>query len=599
MAASSSTSVSSPASESTETGTRIEPSTFGFELELIIAFQGPQLVDIIEKYDIPVHINDKGVPFVKDLTTDQHEGLLTTLNTQRTEDSHACRDEYPSWGVSAPQSDQDPYISMVQREKMSLAAGESGSHLRRHMAEHLLIVRDAITTQHRAAPIDVRAYLTPGEAVQLPNAHSNDFLRCQSTDFSRWTLTNDHTLMGSLKSQLLAALPNKINESNINDWDSASVELISPVFRLSDQQGYAMKELGDYLSAIKDSQTTDILTSKWAGMHVHIGFNIKTPEQLNENVPFFQHLVYILLRNEDMISQCFPRKCSGIESKEPEVEPENEQGQAQVPSALSEEQREARIAELEKEIAALDESDELRNTLQCRIYNLQDGLDERAGESEDEPEPELSEQELAQQRHLANEARVLKAEAAYKGHHSIDGNIRYVASTLGHKHTLTNPLPTNTLAATIFHKTQSFTDLINLIQRPKDTNNPYGERFRGYMYNFANLYNIALGTRVEETWKVPKPTVEFRQHECTVDAEEVGRWVRFTESVCRKAGEMATLETGGKEEEGEYAENEAGKYGDKGSGSMREYCAWLGLGGEDGEYWQERWERNCGDRPEE
>jgi hypothetical protein len=440
--------------------------------------------------------------------------------------------------------------------------------------------------------------------------------------------------MGSLKSQLLDTLPTKINTKNINTWDSAGVELISPILQLSHKKE-AVGVLGNYLQALTNSPNHDILKSKWAGMHVHIGLNISTAAELDANIKFFQHLIYILVSVEDLITECFPHKCSGLppttasepisnSSNNSEEEPETEFDRVLkqiedleiAPESETEQEREARNAKL-------DELDALLQTLPSPYDESSETSTDDATNTTTSTSPPTASTEKAvpesQTAEEVNESLVLAAEASYTGYNSIYSNKRYFLSQIANNTftttTAENTNTTNTTAQAIFSPTHTFTSLIDLYQSPlhfhatstKSTSTTQStkptECFRGHMYNFANLYNIALGKDGSETWKVPKPTVEFRQHECSIDVGEVERWVILCEGLVKKAGVMAAQvdEEGreGKEEGKEgYWEKEVGKYEDGWmDGGMRGLCRWLGLDEDDGDYWEERWERWRGDRP--
>ena len=94
--------------------------------------------------------------------------------------------------------------------------------------------------------------------------------------------------------------------------------------------------------------------------------------------------------------------------------------------------------------------------------------------------------------------------------------------------------------------------------------------------------------------KEGKPTVEFRQHECTIDAEVVGRWVGFLSQITKKAERMAAAEAtaedvgdaGRKGVDGGMAHERIGR-----KESISDLCEWIGLGDEDRGYWVERGER--------
>jgi hypothetical protein len=142
------------------------------------------------------------------------------------------------------------------------------------------MAQDLLSTQN--LPAEVRVVVRTSDQDQdipltNPISDQQNYLLSNSADYTKWKLTNDHTLNGNLKSQRQSKLPHKINATNIDNWDSHGIGLISPVFSLAKQQS-ALTTLNKYLSTLLVSSDSDIsaLTSIWAGIHVHLGFNART-----------------------------------------------------------------------------------------------------------------------------------------------------------------------------------------------------------------------------------------------------------------------------------------------------------------------------------
>jgi hypothetical protein len=127
------------------------------------------------------------------------------------------------------------------------------------------------------------------------------------------------------------------------------------------------------------------------------------------------------------------------------------------------------------------------------------------------------------------------------------------------------------------------------------------------MYNFANLWALAKG---ETPWKPIKPTIEFRQHACTLDVEVVRHWVTLLEAIVKVAAKKAAQSTQHNnltalDPTRSFAEREASKYPVLSSSSlpwpcetMNDFCVrFLGLDDEEGYYWQARYEQFKDDRP--
>ena len=500
--------------------------TFGLELELNIAFTEQELVDSLKAYNV----NYTGIQKTHSGTS--HSDLLAAEDY-----SKSCRSQYPSWAVAMPMDDKDPYTNpMLTSSTHNTLSRETGQLVRHrgYISEPLLMAQ-RVMQRHDLNP-EVKAVIRNLTANQpemklAGSQNESDCLLARSADYSNWTLTNDHTLIGNLKSQLLSELPTKIGTSNIDSWDSHGIELISPIFELSNKRA-SIEELSRHLSSLRSSKSIDILASTWAGLHVHIGFSATKPSDLD--LKTLQNLAYILLTNEDLITSLFPSHCSGIQpetSSEPE-EPEDPY------AGLSEEEFEAAWA---RDQALLEEAEATSDS----------SADSFASTTPTEQDLEA-----------LNEAQVIKAEASFTNHQNKLSNARHLAGTLGKTH----PVSADDVATAVF-STTTIEELVHLLQKPKVANKLEGDVYRGYMYNFSNLYDFV------RTGK-GKPTVEFRQHECCIDAENVGKWVNFTHATVKMAEQMSRTP--------EYMPSPR---------TVDELTQWLGLDEEDRRYWAERHER--------
>jgi hypothetical protein len=90
----------------------------------------------------------------------------------------------------------------------------------------------------------------------------------------------------------------------------------------------------------------------------------------------------------------------------------------------------------------------------------------------------------------------------------------------------------------------------------------YHSTNRGYFVNWGNLSNYRFG----ETEDTPiKPTIEFRQHACSLDAEETQHWVDLLFTIARVAeAKVAQVTKSGSHDtvdrKGNFAEREESKY---------------------------------------
>jgi len=387
--------------------------------------------------------------------------------------------------------------------------------------------------------------------IPFPNQPDNVLIRKNSLDYSRWTVTNDDTLIGALESQIRARLLELgIDEENWRFWDSHGIELVSPIFALA-KKNEALRQIETLLGALSGDQSM-ILPSVWASTHVHIGFDFTNSSDISTDL--FQHLIYVLLLHEDLISKCFPRSRSGIkvEDQEP-AEPD-----------------------------ILDDDD-------------------------DDPDAEFEPpQPTAEEEAEASNNFVLATEAKYTGLGNVESNLQFFRDQARLEPNDSSEEARH-IGNMIFTENDDIFDLIKKVQRPDSNQSEDGPRFRGYIYNFANLWSFAKN---ESNWKPIKPTVEFRQHDCTTDVDAVKHWITFLEALVRVAGEKANQTTRynsntSLDSSKSYSAQQRDKYP---SGeaigrpwphdNMYRFCvSFLGLDKGEAAYWQGRYDLHVGDRP--
>jgi hypothetical protein len=521
----------------------VRATTFGIELEFVFAFKEYQLKNILSKYDLSADI-------IKTMTPEEHRDLVATFGIANGQDvpAYSCRQRSPSWALHVPNTDL--VCRLYQHKGMFSAKSTKNKRgLRRYVMEPLLIAKQCLA--QKGLPSNVVGWIETNpsqrdnpEAARIswPQEESTDdsvMLRNALVDYSKWTLVNDHTIVGALRSQLQDHLERKgVVRDEIADWDSYGIEMISPVFELAKKED-AFKEVGNYLTALRTKETSTF-DSVWASSHVHVGFNFERPEDMP--ILQLQHLAYILVQHEDLISKCHPRSRCGV--RLPQKEPEELQ------------------------------------------YDEEEDFDPDA--SFERP-PAPTEEELARE----DDQHVLVVEKEYtgcqKGVENVRSNAQHLAEQLQRENLTTKDA--------IFQQDGTIFELVGRLQRT----NAAGNFERGYMYNFANLVNLALQ---QSSWKPVKPTVEFRQHACALDPTVLKHWVSFLESIVRKADEMASSPVQEDEMQGSFASREEAKYmagrekGSWPSQSMRTFCVgFLDLNDEAGEFWQGRYDLYKDDRP--
>ena len=526
----------------------LRAATFGLELEFILAFNEDILKLILAKYNIDADIDKSPKDF------ERRAFMSTTFVGEYP--TYRCRARYPSWALQVPETD------LTRRKRLDADMFcnklENGrTWIRRLLMEPLLIAKECLNSN--GLDLNVVGWMgcVPDEpdnlhasTIAFPTEDSIDeavMLIKADVDYSKWTLANDHSLLGMLRSQLQQHLKSQdVSEDSFADWDTYGMELVTPVFELQKKKE-AFAEIEQYLKALSGERTS-ALESVWCGVHVHIGWDIKNPEDIP--VRSFQHLAYILILHEDLVSKCHPRSRSGVALPK------------RVPEA--------------SDVGDTDDAEEFDPN---RPWE--------APPAPTEAELERDEERMV----LAFEA---EYSGAYPGEENLLSNARYLRTQLAHQ---LPPLADLAMEHAIFKQDGTIFDLIRILQHGTDAG-PY----KAYLYNFGNLFNLA---RNKKSWKPIKPTVEFRQHACTLDPVVLEHWVTLLEAIVRKAEEKASERVSDFMMQKEFAEREATKYPTTMNSApwpyqnMRRFCTeFLGLNIEEGGYWQGRFENYKDDRPE-
>ncbi|KIW72105.1 hypothetical protein PV04_00325 [Phialophora macrospora] len=524
----------------------VHATTFGIELEFVFAFKEDLLKHVISKYNL-------GADIIKTLAADEHQLVVATEQVANgvPVPAYDCRTRTPSWALHVPETDLT--CQMKQFKGMGFVRSNNEKMwIRRYVMEPLLIAKNLL--DRKDLDTNVVGWVEPhpqhtddveAATITFPDGDGADasiMLRKANADYTKWTLTNDHTLVGALPSQLHDYLRDQgVSEDDLTNWDSYGMELISPIFNF-DKKNEAFAELGRYVQALR-GEDTSALESVWASAHVHVGFNFDHPTDMP--LLLLQHLAYILVLHEDLISKCHPRSRCGVPIPQKEFE--------------------------EPEVGAFEE-------------------DKDFDPDNSEPPPLPTEDELEQE----NEEAVLAFEAAYTGAHpgaeNVSSNARYLRKIV----TMQSLLD---MKDVIFKQSGNIFGLVDVLQHQDEK----GNTSRGYMYNFANLVNLA---RNETSWKSIKPTIEFRQHACTTDPAVLEHWVTLLEAIVRKADDNASTEVAEAMMEKTYSEREVSKYAPSTDETtwpyqdMKAFCTeFLGLNEQEGGYWQGRFNTFKDDRP--
>jgi hypothetical protein len=520
--------------------------TFGIEFEFVLAFQEETLyfmremgaiIDILKEYD---HSKQKSL-----LKCEEKQNNGAYLGGQRL---------WPSWLLRVPDDDEAIANDAVRGTSME---EPDTNRVRRYSMEPLLVAKQALSnaglnTVQVIGWMDKRQLRAHCQECEDPSRvmpidhyntsfgqYGNDvLLRGMDPKYDRWTLTNDYTIVPVRRSVLRDRLAARgIMDPSV--WDSYGLELITRIMKFQELEA-SFEEIKQHFTALRAQEHVDALESVWSTAHVHIGFNREAKADLSFR--FFQHVAFMLLCYENLITLCFPRRSSGIA----------------VPMS-----------------------------------------DDHPAAAEEATQPAFT-QAAARD---ANDAVVKRLEENYTGADDVRSNHNYMcewlASDLGKS---ADEITWQNLRDEIFADNDNLVHLMQYMQEPVENTNYEGQRSRSYMVNWCNIYTIWAG---ETNFKNFKPTLEFRQHPCTIDADEIKHWVLLLQAVMKVAGDMVVTDTryGTNEpldQSRTYAEREGSKYPHAGLpfGTVKAYVTQLlGLDETEGLYWENRFEKFKDDRP--
>jgi hypothetical protein len=175
----------------------------------------------------------------------------------------------------------------------------------------------------------------------------------EDTDYSRWTLTRDTSLIAATQDEIQRAL--NLSDIEKKDWNSDGIELVSPAYSYEDIER-GCRKLHRYLDKLEgsghatvsslvatiesdsdvDGDNSDLsltqyrsdglshrtwatLKSPFAGSHVHIGVEWKEEEPIN--LAFLRHLAFLVISNEELISSLHAYKRRGTKCNYSPVDP--------------------------------------------------------------------------------------------------------------------------------------------------------------------------------------------------------------------------------------------------------------------------------------
>ncbi|MDI1491253.1 MAG: hypothetical protein OHK93_002461 [Ramalina farinacea] len=268
------------------------PLTFGVEIEHVFAFHQSLL---------QAHLDDTKdtSSIVKEIDEETRRGMrLVPLRYL------ATRKLYNGWGLTGPTSYPSGEAESSYQEKFEEQLQNYG--YRGYGNEPLHVAQKALSEK----TIFTESAL---------GVHVHDSFKRKPTDFGKWQLVNDVSLLGLPRDDLAAALEDKeeagFSSVKAHQWDSHGIELVSRVLPFAKD---SFKEIEDYLDVLKGKRAKRsrhrAFVSELCGLHVHIGHSTYL-EQGEQRTGFplstLQHLAYILVVYEGAISTLFPSSRCG------------------------------------------------------------------------------------------------------------------------------------------------------------------------------------------------------------------------------------------------------------------------------------------------
>ena len=267
------------------------PLTFGVEIEHVFAFHQSIL---------QAHLNDTKdtSSIVKDIGEETRQGLRLVPHRYLT-----TRKLYNGWGLTGPTSYPSGEAEAGYQEKFEQQLRDYGC---RGYGNEPLYVAQKVLSENIASK---------GSALEV---HVHDSFKRKPTDFGKWQLLNDVSLLGLPRNELASRLDSGevgFVSGTADKWDSHGIELVSRVLPFVED---SFTEISDYLDVLQGEWTNrsrhKAFLSEFCGLHVHIGH----PSSLEEGAQHagfplstLQHLAYILVMYEGAITTLFPHSRGG------------------------------------------------------------------------------------------------------------------------------------------------------------------------------------------------------------------------------------------------------------------------------------------------
>jgi Putative amidoligase enzyme len=235
---------------------------FGVEFEMVLAFHEDRLVPVLHgrgltKKHIIKRLSDRSRSNI---------GIKTIPGFANPQ----SRPSHRGWAWRKHPKDKEDWKHQRAVIDEDYRAGET-TKCRTYLPEPLEIVRNILEEHELNADIEL-------------SSHSDNFT------YRDWKVSNDCSLVPLSSEQKFEYFQDRITAGQIDGWDTTGIELVTQPMRPDNQ--ILFQEINKYLTGLCGNKDSNygIVTSKYAGPHVHIGFSKN--ESFARLLQVMHHLAY-------------------------------------------------------------------------------------------------------------------------------------------------------------------------------------------------------------------------------------------------------------------------------------------------------------------
>lgn len=477
----------------TENANGSQVGSWGVELEFVLAFHEDSLNEVLNEY--PDATRPRVVPDDKV----QHDIITGSfMYSEMVDHGRFPPWRWPSNILEVPENDATAQGRGIQWDTWTgyRSRGDDTVAVHRTYAiEPLLIAQKAL---HEAnMPVEVvgsttapLAPHTPGESWDpedlekgidyqgntTPSSFFDDAKHAwlyrpkHLLDYTDWLLVRDVSVWPSAKSELSSTLG--LSSVDVQRWDSDGIELVSKKYD-KQQLEEGCNDIGKIFSILSPKAGSQIrmMESVYAGTHVHVGLSWQRKSDIG--LYLLRHLAFIILGHEELISKLHDYRRRDVEKQISPIRPEF--------------------------VIANSTSD---------------------GQSFVHPKNRTPDQRKI----IAVEAGFLEHKQKYVSCNTLHSNLDAFKAR---RNIRKDQDIRRKLADFFFDPSLQSNDLFLHLQKLDKYRQPDHHCIVDF-HHLADLHGYTYGeNREKSATPKAKPTIEFRQHGCTLDADEVKHWVKF------------------------------------------------------------------------